>query len=176
MRPGSQRLTVFLGMLIGSLGVALSAYAQGSSSPQDSGAARVSEPLRTNTRLVVVDVVVTDSKGQPVNDLKVEDFVLLESGKPQKISGFSFQGLGKPSAGTLAAKLPPNVVSNAPQYKSSSLNVVLFDALNGELTSQAYAREQLAKFFSAATLDRPVAVFALESKLKLLHDFTTDGA
>src|SRR5689334_565206 len=145
MRPGSQRLTVFLGMLIGSLAVALSAYAQGSSSPQDSGAARVSEPLRTNTRLVVVDVVVTDSKGQPVNDLKVEDFVLLESGKPQKISGFSFQGLGRPS-GTLAAKLPPNVVSNAPQYKSNSLNVVLFDALNGELTSQAYAREQLAKF------------------------------
>jgi VWFA-related protein len=73
-------------------------------------------------------------------------------------------------------QLPPNVVSNAPQYKSNSLNVVLFDALNGELTSQAYARDQLAKFFSTATLDRPVAVFALESQLKLLHDFTIDRA
>jgi VWFA-related protein len=172
MNPGSPRLAVFLGVFALSLG----AFAQNSSSPQEGGVLRASEPLRTNTRLVVVDVVVTDSKGQPVSDLKAEDFALLEGGKPQKISGFSFQGLGRTSTGTPAAKLPPNVISNAPQYKSNSLNVVLFDALNGELPSQAYARDQLAKFFSTATLDRPVAVFALESQLKLLHDFTTDGA
>src|SRR5882672_4807323 len=135
---------------------------------------RVSEPLRTNTRLVVVDVVVTDSKGQPVSDLKAEDFTLLESGTPQKISGFSFQ---HPGAGrrVVARQLPPNVISNAPQYNSTSLNVVLFDAVNGEFTSQAYAKDQLVKFFGSTTLDRPVAVFVMESQLKLLHDFTTDA-
>jgi VWFA-related protein len=176
MKPGSQRRTGFLGMLMGVLAVSLSAYAQSSPSPQEGGAPRVSEPLRTNTRLVVVDVVVTNSKGQPVSDLKAEDFALLEAGKPQTISGFSFQHSGGPSAAAHAVQLPPNVVSNAPQYKSNSLNVVLFDALNGELTSQAYAKDQLAKFFSTATLDRPVAIFVLERQLKLLHDFTTDGA
>ena len=56
---------------------------------------RISEPLRTNTRLVVVDVVVTDSKGQPVSDLKAEDFALLEAGKPQTISGFRLSGIGR---------------------------------------------------------------------------------
>lgn len=171
MKPGSQRLAGFLGMLLGALVVSLSAYAQ-----QEGGVPRVSDPLRTNTRLVVVDVVVTDSQGRPVNDLKAEDFTLQEAGKPQKISGFSFQHTGGTSAAAHTVQLPPNVVSNAPQYKSNSLNVVLFDAVNGELTSQAYAKDQLAKFFSTATLDRPVAVFALESQLKLLHDFTTDGA
>ncbi|HVG91074.1 MAG TPA: VWA domain-containing protein, partial [Alphaproteobacteria bacterium] len=176
MNPCSQRLTVFLGMLIGLLALSFSAFAQTSSSPQEGGVPRIAEPLRTNTRLVVVDVVVTDSKGQPVNDLQAEDFILLEAGKPQKISGFSFQHTGGASVTVRAAQLAPNVVSNAPQYKSNSMNVVLFDAVNGELTSQAYAKDQLAKFFSTATLDRPVAVFALESKLKLLHDFTTDGA
>src|ERR1041385_956503 len=51
------------------------------------------QTLRTNTRLVVVDVVATDSKGQAVPDLKAEDFTLLEDGKPQKIAGFSFEHL-----------------------------------------------------------------------------------
>ena len=32
--------------------------------------------LRSNTRLVVVDVVASDNKGQPLSDLKVEDFNL----------------------------------------------------------------------------------------------------
>ncbi len=57
--------------------------------PQD-----VTQTLRTNTRLVVVDVVATDSKGQPVPDLKASDFTLLEDGKPQKISGFNFEHSG----------------------------------------------------------------------------------
>ncbi|HEV8491729.1 MAG TPA: VWA domain-containing protein, partial [Candidatus Angelobacter sp.] len=176
MNPGSPRLTAFWGMLIGVLALSLSAFAQNSSSPQESGAPRVSEPLRTNTRLVTVDVVVTDSKGQAVGDLKAEDFTLLESGKPETISGFSYQHPGAASATVRTVQLPPNVVSNAPQYKSNSLNVVLFDVVNGELPSQAYAKDQLVKFFSTATLDRPVAIFVLERQLKLLHDFTTDGA
>jgi len=48
------------------------------------------QTLRTNTRLVVVDVVATDSKGQPVPDLKPGDFTLLEDGKPQKDQWLQF--------------------------------------------------------------------------------------
>ncbi len=40
--------------------------------------------FRTNTRLVLVDVVVTDKKGQPVTSLKAEDFTVEENGKKQK--------------------------------------------------------------------------------------------
>lgn len=108
MKPRSRRLTGFLGMLMGVLAVSLSTYAQTSPSPQDGGVPRVSEPLRTNTRLVVVDVVVTDSKGQPVSDLKAEDFALLEAGKPQTISGFSYQHSGGSSAAAHTVQLPLN--------------------------------------------------------------------
>src|SRR5260221_5192883 len=133
MKLRSQRLIGFRVMLMGLLAVLLSAYAE--SSPQQKGdAPRISEPLRTNTRLVVVDVVVTDSKGQPVSDLKAEDFTMLEAGTPQKISGFTFQHPGDRRMAA-AKQLPPNVVSNAPQYASTSLNVILFDAVNGEFTS-----------------------------------------
>src|ERR1035438_9424742 len=44
--------------------------------------------IRSNTRLVTVDVVVTDKKGQPVAGLKPENFTLEENGKRQKISIF----------------------------------------------------------------------------------------
>src|SRR5437867_2292543 len=42
--------------------------------------------IRSNTRLVVVDVVVTDKKGQSVAGLKAEDFTVEENGKKQKVS------------------------------------------------------------------------------------------
>src|SRR3954453_7947765 len=40
--------------------------------------------IRTNTRLVLVDVVVTDKKGQPITGLKPENFTVEENGKKQK--------------------------------------------------------------------------------------------
>jgi VWFA-related protein len=133
------------------------------------------QTLRTNTRLVVVDVVATDSKGQPVPDLKPADFTLLEDGKPQKISGFNFEHPGSAPAPTAQAQLPPSVVTNAPKFQSNSLNVILFDTVNGEFAEHAYARDQLLKFLNTAELGRPVAIFALQNQLKLLHDFTTDN-
>jgi VWFA-related protein len=133
------------------------------------------QTLRTNTRLVVVDVVATDNKGQPVTDLTPADFTLLEDGKPQKISGFNFEHPGGAPAPTAPAQLPPSVVTNAPKFQSNSLNVILFDTVNGEFAEHAYARDQLLKFLNTAELGRPVAIFALQNQLKLLHDFTTDN-
>ena len=131
--------------------------------------------LRANTRLVVVDVVVTDSKNQPVADLKADDFILLEDGKPQKISGFIFEHPSPAPGPAAQAQLPPSIISNAPKFQANSLNIILFDTVNGEFAEHAYARDQLLKFLNTAELGRPVAIFALQSQLKLLHDFSTDN-
>lgn len=146
---------------------------QYSSSQTGSPVYQSSTVLRANTRLVVVDVVATDSKGQPVPDLQAGDFAVLEDGKPQKISGFSFQRAG--SVTIAHDQLPANIVSNTPQFRSSSLNVILFDTVNGEFAEHAYARDELLKFLNGADLGRPVAIFALQNQLKMLHDFTTDN-
>jgi hypothetical protein len=45
--------------------------------------------LRATTRLVVVDVIVTDDENRPVPDLQASDFVVREDGKPQKIAAFA---------------------------------------------------------------------------------------
>src|SRR6202023_1156938 len=49
--------------------------------------------IRANTRLVVVDVVVTHKNGQPFAGLKPEDFTVEENGKKQKVSVFVPPGI-----------------------------------------------------------------------------------
>lgn len=131
--------------------------------------------VKSNTRLVVVDVVATDAKGAPISNLKSDDFTVTEDGRQQQISIFSFQQPGEPSASaSTAVQLPANAFTNVPAAKPTSLNVILLDALNGQFASRAYAREQLIKFLEDGHSGQPIAVYALESHLKLLHDFTTD--
>jgi VWFA-related protein len=158
--------------------IAAGLYAQSATQPSSSNESQVlhsDQTLRTNTRLVLVDVVGTDSKGQPVPDLNASDLTVLEDGKPQKISGFNFERSDASSARVAQIQLPPSVVTNAPKFQSNSLNVILFDTANGDFTEQVYAHDQLLKFLNGAALDRPVAIFALQTQLKLLHDFSTDN-
>src|SRR3954471_5807335 len=51
--------------------------------------------IRTTTRVVLVDAIVTDGKSQPVAGLAANDFTVLEDGKPQKVSFFSFESVAK---------------------------------------------------------------------------------
>ncbi len=47
--------------------------------------------IRTETRLVLVDTVVTDKKGAYVHDLVLKDFRVWEDNKEQSIKSFSFE-------------------------------------------------------------------------------------
>ena len=46
-------------------------------------------PIRTGINFVRVDVIVTDGKGEPVLDLKPEEFTVTEDNKPQKVEQFT---------------------------------------------------------------------------------------
>ncbi|HEY7403254.1 MAG TPA: VWA domain-containing protein [Candidatus Angelobacter sp.] len=135
---------------------------------------QTSTVLRATTRLVVVDMVATDDKGQPLSNIKTEDLTVLEDGKPQKITGLAFH------KGTTATQTTASTIaggfSNAPQYLNvSSMNVILLDALNGDFAGHAYGRDELIKFLDKQPLTQPTALYALEEKLTLLHDFTMDA-
>ena len=132
------------------------------------------EVLRTNTRLVIVDVVATDSRGELISDLKADDLAVLEDGRAQRISNFSFHPPGKTEV-VIRTQLPANVVTNLPAFQATSLNVMLLDTLNGDFAEQAYVKDQLLKYLSRTQLTRPIALFAMQDRLVMLHDFTTDA-
>jgi VWFA-related protein len=64
------------------------------------------EVVRITTNLVQLDVLVTDKHGKQVTDLKPEDFQMLEDGKPQKITNFSYVTTQSPAATPTPAPTP----------------------------------------------------------------------
>ena len=155
------RTTVYLLFLLAPLG-----YSQ---SP-----APATPTLRTGVRLVLEEVVVTDSHGNPVHGLKQDDFIVRENKASQTVSSFE-EHTGSSQKLMPVKALPPGVFTNIP-VAGGAVNVLLLDGLNTPQQSQVYLRDQLVKFL---TVERPgtrTAVFTLNQRLHLLQDFTADPA
>jgi VWFA-related protein len=133
--------------------------------------------VRVTTRLVHVNVIVQDKKGEPVSGLTRDDFKVLDGSKEQKISVFSLE-----SSRSLPAPpqpLPPNVFSNRWEIRGdvpTSVTVILLDGLNTRFEDQASARDQIIKFLSQLQPQDRVSLYALGSNLRVVHDFTNDAA
>jgi VWFA-related protein len=131
--------------------------------------------IRVNTRLVLVDVVVTDKQGKPVSGLKPADFTVQERGKAQKIAFFitpeEAQKQNSPP------ELGPGIYSNKPEFRSPGgpVTALLIDAVNTPFRDQAYARLQMLKYVRQQMKPgQRIGVFALTNSLRVLQDFTTD--
>jgi len=132
--------------------------------------------LHERSNLVVIDVVVTDSKHNPVHDLKQSDFTLLENNKLQHIRNFEEHSPATDTETFVPApKLPPGLFSNrAPKPAGGPVNVLLLDYLNTPLNAQPYARKQLLQFLDKAPAGTRIAIFGMTTKLYMLQGFTTD--
>ena len=140
---------------------------------QDSNAGIPPVTIRANTRLVMVDVVVTDKKGQPITGLKAEDFTVEENGKKQKVAIFTPPG----AAGQKISPPPPGVLSNHIENVGSAEppTVLMIDALNSPFKDQAYARSEMLKYVvEQSKPGRQMAVVALTDRVHVLQQFTSD--
>jgi VWFA-related protein len=131
--------------------------------------------IRAGTRMILVTVVATDKNG-PVTDLTADDFSLLEDGKAQKLSAFSFerQMLAEEKSGT---PIPPGVYTNRPGYlrPAGPLTILLMDALNTPTQDQTYFRRELLHYLeNQVKPGQRLAIFVLGPDLHLLQDFTSD--
>ncbi len=138
--------------------------------------------MRVNTRIVNVDVIVRDRRGNPVEDLKESDFKLYDNGQLQRIEfldRFSDGVSASPSPEALPAELPPNIFTNFPGRDASlpvNLTIILADALNTPFGDQVYANKQLLKCIENLKPQDHVALYALGNGLRILQDFTGDDA
>jgi VWFA-related protein len=133
--------------------------------------------VRVTTRLVLVDVVVTDKSGQLLTNLPAEAFTVLEEGKPQPLASFQQPAPAAASAARVGQALPPNVYSNRPELHMppGPLTFLLIDTLNTPVRDQGFARDQLLKYVATQLRgDQRVAVLTLGESLQVLQDFTGD--
>ncbi|MCU0247266.1 MAG: VWA domain-containing protein, partial [Bryobacter sp.] len=139
--------------------------------------------FRASANLVVVTVFVRDKNGQPVANLSKNDFTVLENGKPQTVSVFSFEKLDQPetvSAGAIAAEpvapAAPAAASAAPvRYRDKRLIVLYFDWTSLPPADQVRAKESAEEFVNKQMGPNDVvALVSFASTLKIDQDFTAD--
>lgn len=148
--------------------------AQSSTSSTTPAAQSDSVPVfRAHTRVVLVDVIVADKKGQLVPDLKVSDFTVLEDGKEQKISGFALHRF-EPAKASPSFQMPPNMFTNfAQQDPGGAITIVMLDTLNTPVLQQNYARKGMLEFLQKLPPGQQVALFLLSDKPRLVTGFNS---
>ena len=145
----SQRVIYFAAFLA-LAGVYPSARAQ---APAEPGAV-----IRTETKLVLVDTVVTDKKGNYIHDLEAKDFKVWEDNKEQTVKSFSFE------AG-----------SASPSNPQKHYLVLFFDNSTMDVGSQVRAREAASKFIDTnGGPNRLMAIVNFGGALQIAQNFTED--
>jgi len=119
-------------------------------------------PLRAESRLVIVDAVVTDKKGASLHGLAAKDFHIFEDGKEQPVAGFSSE-----------------TGSATPGISRQRYFVLFFDDNSLGMDDQIWVREAALKFIAAnAGPNRLMAVVDLRGPFgaapRVIQNFTAD--
>jgi len=115
--------------------------------------------IRTESRVVLVDAVVTDKKGNYVHDLSQKDFKVYEDNKEQAVTSFSF---GNDPSGPVNAQ--------------KHYLILFFDNSSMAPPDQIQARAAAGKFIAeAAGPDRLMAVVDFGGSLMVRQNFTTNA-
>jgi len=152
-------------LIVSGLSVSLLGQERGQSAASRTSA---SSTVRTSSEEVLLDVVVRDKKGRRVDDLKPEDFQILDNGEPKKITSFRLvRGREAIGAGGTRAQLDPlrQIRLVTMIFHCSDTNVrrlandAALDLLKGELPQNVY-----------------MAIMTIDFKLEVLQPFTNDTA
>jgi len=101
--------------------------------------------LSVTSRLVVLDVVVTDADGKPVTGLNRDDFLVVQDGVEQKIRDFE-----SPADRPVAANVPTlDKYGRQDWGRGVPLTIFLLDELNTPFDEKAYSVENLRRYLLA---------------------------
>lgn len=134
--------------------------------------------LTVNVRLVVLDIVVTDQAGKPVDGLTARDFQIFEDDKPQRIRSVELPSAhilppAMIAAGTSAVFDPAQPAS----FGRSPADILVLDQLNTHFADSSFARRSLHDYLArqSALLPQPTTLLSVgDNRFKQLQPFTRD--
>jgi VWFA-related protein len=157
--PATKRIVALT--VAGMLALAAGARAQEAAKPAVQGeqAPPVAPVIKTESRVVLVDTVVTDKKGNYVRDLTQENFKVFEDNKEQTTTSFSFGS-------------DPKIQPAGQKHYI----ILFFDNSSMEMPDQMQARAAAAKFIeTSGGADRLMAVVNFGGSLVIQQNFTTNS-
>ncbi len=174
-----KKRTLFGGQLaavIPTLFLATFAYGQ-QAKPTPSPTPGGNEVVKISTSLIQIDVSVTDSKGNPITDLRRDEIEIFENGKPQDITNFSFISAGTTSTtGTKNSADRPKVetpIAVTPESIRRTIALVV-DDLTLSFESAQSTRRALRKFVDDQMQEGDlVAVIRTAGGMGALQQLTT---
>jgi VWFA-related protein len=120
---------------------------------------------------VVVDAVVRDRRGNPVMDLRKEDFELFEDGVRQTITDVTVIRVAEPQE---VKRVGASRTDAAGVRSTPSFTAIVFDRLSPEVRAQvARAAHALVDTLHE---DDFAGVFLVDQTLRVVQDYTTDRA
>src|ERR1039457_3344650 len=148
-----RNVLLWMGVLLAGAGAARGQKVEQTSTPT---------VIRTETKLVLVDAVVTDKKGNYVTDLTQKDFDVLEDNKKQSIKTFAFEA-----------------DPNSPLNNQKHYLVLFFDNASAGYGDQIQAREAAANFTGSLRITQnftndPERLKAVVGGVKMSNVSTTD--
>ena len=152
--------------------------------PPLSASVQTQQPVaRVGTTGVLIDATVMDRKGQPVLDLRPDEFELFEDGKRQQILSVTLvtQGMARPldepNPRPVAAPTAPaspvseTQTSTAPAGTAPTVTALLFDRLGPESAALAH-RAALAYIATLSAEHEHAGIFVTDSTFSMLQPFT----
>ena len=149
------------------------AFAQ-TDTPQVAVPTAQSQPytLKVTAQTVVLDVVVTDKKGNIVPNLTSGDFQVFEDKVPQTVRTLESSVTERPTT-PLKIESTAQLDKEAPQ---APVNIIILDEINTLFEDEAFARYSLKQYLKTQTdtLPQPTMLVAVTlDKFMVLQDFTT---
>jgi VWFA-related protein len=152
-----------------------------------SGLPQSQPTFSTSANVVVVNVTVTGHDGQPIENLKAADFIVLEDGKPQRLQSCELQRLetaALPPVDTAPHRLLENRAAPTPtpekpaersEMQDHRLIVMLFDLSSMQPPEQVRALNSATQFLKTKlTPSDLVSIMVFGSSLRTIQDFTGD--
>ncbi len=138
------------------------------------------QTIRVQTREVIVDVTVTDSRNVAVRGLEKQDFTILDEGKPRVIDGFEITQ-DQPLISAMPATplhMAPGVAPNgrADAARTGHSTAIILDEANSWFADAVQARQNVVDLMGKLPSDERIAVYIIVRKkgLVLVQDYSTD--
>jgi VWFA-related protein len=143
------------------------------------------QEIKVKTELMEVRAVVTDKKGRIIEDLKKDDFELLENDQPQEISFFSVSKVeSEPSRPGVAAPAEPRIQDKATELQPVQkrlqeapvrTTLLFVDNLHVSFASLNRIKEAVRRFIKERLTDQDmVALVTSGQSLGIAQQFTRD--